>query len=53
MDKTDRNTKHETRSIILREVRVTSTQQYKKCLGLLALIGCSKVSTFNGIKGGI
>jgi hypothetical protein len=48
-----RNTRPDAIAIILQEAGVSSTQQYEKYLGLLALIGRSRVSTFNGIKGRI
>jgi len=48
-----RNTNADIRVLISSAVGVPSTQQYECYLGLPALIGRSKVSTFNGIKGRI
>jgi hypothetical protein len=48
-----RNTKEETRQTILIEVGVSATNWYEKYLGLLPLIGRSRISSFNSIKGRI
>jgi hypothetical protein len=48
-----RNTPAVTRSLILVSAGVSSTQRYEKYLGLLALVGRSKVSAFSSIKGRI
>jgi hypothetical protein len=46
-----RNTLVVTRSLILASVGVSSTQRYKKHLGIPALVGRSKASVFSSIKG--
>lgn len=48
-----RNTREETRQSIIFVVGVQSTNQYEKYLGLPALVGRSRISSFNGIKGRI
>jgi hypothetical protein len=48
-----RNTKEDTHTLILNAVGVNSTQQYEKYLKLPALVGCSRITTFNVIKGRI
>jgi hypothetical protein len=45
-----RNTKANTRDHIVSVAGVSPTQQYEKYLGLPALIGRSRVSTFTDIK---
>jgi hypothetical protein len=46
-----KNTKEEAKELILSNAGVSSTRRYEKYLGLLALIGKSKVSAFTSIKG--
>jgi hypothetical protein len=46
----NKNTRQETRVAIMQEVGADSVQQFERYLGLLALIGSSKVSSFNFIK---
>jgi hypothetical protein len=48
-----RNTKMEARAQILNVAGVPSTQQYERYIGLPALIGRLKISTFNGTIGRI
>jgi hypothetical protein len=48
-----RNTKMEAKTSILTKAGVSSTQRYERYVGLPTLIGCSSVTTFNGIKGRI
>jgi hypothetical protein len=48
-----RNTKENVRLSLSRAVGVNPSQRYERYLGLSALIGRSKVSSFNGIKGRI
>jgi hypothetical protein len=45
------NTHPDTKAYILAVVEVDSTQQYEKYLGLPALVGRSKVSSFARVKG--
>jgi len=47
------NTSPQDRAILVQGTSVSSTSHYEKYLGLPALIGRSRVSTFNGIKGRI
>jgi hypothetical protein len=47
------NTSPQDRAILVQGTGVSSTSHYEKYLGLPALIGRSRVSTFNGIKGRI
>jgi hypothetical protein len=48
-----KNTKVEVRLFLSRAMGVNPIQRYERYLGVPALIGRSKVSTFNGIKGRI
>jgi hypothetical protein len=48
-----RNTKEETKNFIISVAGVSATNRYEKYLGLPNLIGRSRVSAFNGIKGRI
>jgi hypothetical protein len=47
------NTKQDLRASIVQEVGAVSTQHFEKYLGLPALIGHSRISSFNFIKGRI
>jgi hypothetical protein len=47
------NTKVETKNFIVSVARVSATNRYEKYLGLPNLIGRSRVSAFNGLKGRI
>jgi len=48
-----KNTKHEVRDAILQEVNIGEVSHFEKYLGLPALIGRSKKSSFSFIKGRI
>lgn len=48
-----RNTKQKVRDAILQEVNVDSVRQFEKYLGLSTLIGRSRFSSFNYLKGRI
>lgn len=48
-----KNTKQEMRVSIIQKVGADSVQQFERYLGLPALIGRSRVSSFNFIKGSI
>jgi hypothetical protein len=48
-----KNTKQETKEFILSTVGVSSSVHYEKYLGLLALIGKAKMSSFSVLKGRI
>lgn len=48
-----RNTKQEVRDAINQEANVDSVRQFERYLGLPALIGRSRISSFNSIKGRI
>jgi hypothetical protein len=45
------NIDRETKAHIMSVIGVSVSQCYEKYLGFPALVGCSKVSTFIGIKG--
>lgn len=47
----NKNTMQETRVAIMQEVGANYVQQFERYLGLLALIGRYRVSSFNFIKG--
>jgi hypothetical protein len=48
-----KNTKSEAKKFILSTAGVTSSARYEKYLGLPALIGKAKVSSFSALKGRI
>jgi hypothetical protein len=47
------NTKPEAKAHIIGVVRVNANQQYEKYLGLSALLGRSRISSFSGLQGEI